>query len=653
MRRSLVIVRSLPEERSFTKSLLLAVLLVIGTLMGQAQFLAGFQRLDNGNTVITDAGDQVAPIARVVEVDSSGQVVWAYLKSDITWAHTARRLANGNTLITGTNLNKVLEIDPVGDSVWAFSAGLDYPNEAIRLANGNTLITDRNNNWVIEVNPDGTQVWSYTNLLGPHNGNRLANGNTLICDSDRNRIVEVDSSGAIVWQYATGLSWPRCAQRLANGNTLICDSNHHRTIEIDPSGTIVWSFSIPGTPYMCSRLADSTTLVAGPQHVFQVNPAGSVIWEWPGWVPVLVDTLQVTNPESGCALSVHIHRPATASESSPRPAVVLVPDGVYPGTVYDTSHLADIIAADGFVVLHFDAEGRGGSSGYPEDYDGTVHQSALHACLNALAGQPCVDSTRIGILSEGYGVTMAAGMLARCADSSRTSFLIDFEGPANRYQSCMDSGGLVPVNPDSEAFWQDREAARDMSGIHCAYLRMQTAQDRNPGITDGRDCIALIDSATNGSATWTRVNDSVMNQSNRTYTIADPPVWIPENQQVHNVIRYLLYLREMVNAGAPTGLDAGPASLSPASGLAVFPNPASRMVAVRYSLARNATASVGIYDAAGRLVKGLAQGPASAGEHRLWWDGTDRAGRPASRGVYCCRLQSREFTAVQKLVRLD
>jgi hypothetical protein len=182
---------------------------------------------------------------------------------------------------------------------------------------------------------------------------------------------------------------------------------------------------------------------------------------------------------------------------------------------------------------------------------------------------------------------------------------------------------------------------------------VQTAQDHNPRIPDGRHCIALIDSATNGSASWTRVNDSAMNQSNRTYTIADPPVWIPENQQVHNVIRYLLYLREMANAEAPVALSAGPASLSPASGLAVFPNPATRTVAVRYSLPRKATASVGIYDAAGRLVKGLAQGPASAGEHRLRWDGTDQAGSPASRGVYYCRLQSREFTAVQKLVRLD
>ena len=66
------------------------------------------------------------------------------------------------------------------------TSGLNYPNEAYRLANGHTLITDRDNNRVIEVDSGCNIVWSYTNLQGRHNGNRLANGNTLICDSEAN-----------------------------------------------------------------------------------------------------------------------------------------------------------------------------------------------------------------------------------------------------------------------------------------------------------------------------------------------------------------------------------------------------------------------------------------------------------------------------------
>ena len=143
-------------------------------------------------------------------MDSLGRLVWAYIKCDVPFLHTARRLANGNTLMTASIGNKVVEVDRDGDPVWTMTSGLDYPNEAYRLANGNTLITDRDNNRVIEVTPQlQRSSGATTNLNGPHNGNRLANGNTLICDSDNDRVVEVDSSGTIVWQYATGLNWPR------------------------------------------------------------------------------------------------------------------------------------------------------------------------------------------------------------------------------------------------------------------------------------------------------------------------------------------------------------------------------------------------------------------------------------------------------------
>jgi len=82
----------------------------------------------------------------------------------------------------------VLETDPltvlVGDSlnhraveyrrtngrwrqVWAFNAGLNWPRDVDRLPNGNTLITDTANDRVIEVAPNGSLVWQY-NTTDPH-----------------------------------------------------------------------------------------------------------------------------------------------------------------------------------------------------------------------------------------------------------------------------------------------------------------------------------------------------------------------------------------------------------------------------------------------------------------------------------------------------
>ena len=92
--------------------------------------------------------------------------------------------------------------------------------------------------------------------------------------------------------------------------------------------------------------------------------------------------------------------------------------------------------------------------------------------------------------------------------------------------------------PNSEAFWQEREAARFMKQVPAAYLRVQTEVDSNPMIADNRHCIQLIDSATavayggSGVSAWTRVNDSLMNPSNLVYALSDPPVWIPESQEV-------------------------------------------------------------------------------------------------------------------------
>ncbi len=52
-----------------------------------------------------------------------------------------------------------------------------------------------------------------------------------------------------------------------------------------------------------------------------------------------------------------------------------------------------------------------------------------------------------------------------------------------------------------------------------------------------------------------------------------------------------------------------------------FPNPLSGAATVRYTLAEASDVSVGVYDALGREVARLANGPASAGAHDVGLDG--------------------------------
>jgi len=600
------------------------------------------ERLAGGNTVIAIGGSVAPPGGLIIEVDSLGQLVWAYVRADIPWAHSGRRLPNGNTLITATLGDRVLEVDRLGNTVWQLAEGLCYPNEAFRLSNGNTLITDRDNSRVIEADSAGSVVWSYTALNRPHHGSRLPDGNTLVCNSEDNQVIEVTPAGEVVWQYGTGLRWPRSAQRLAGGHTLLTDTYNRRVIELDSANNIVWTYSTGSRgPYMAVRLANGNTLVSSEDLVVEVSPALSIVWQYPPLAPV-VETCRVVNPSSGCSLYVHVHRPPGSGPDRRIPAVILVPDEVKAGTTFDSTQLADHLASDGFAVLHFDAEGRGLSLG-AEDYSGRVHQDGLHACLEFLARQSYVDTSCLGIYAQGYGVVMATGMLAR-HESPRVKFLLDWEGPSDRYQVCADSGGHVPVSPDSGSFWSEREAARFIKHVACAYLRIQSELDHTNRIPDKRHAIALVDSATAvryggaGRAVWTRVNDSVMNPENRVYTVAEPPVWIDDIEEGHLLCRELLYLHELADPGFP-GIGSPPGAGIRPSALSVFPNPCHGKTTIASPLL-SVPGYLRVFTAAGRLVhSGVHSFPFALGTSSF------------APGVYLLRLEAAGRFATARLIR--
>jgi hypothetical protein len=195
-------------------------------------------------------------------------------------------------------------------------------------------------------------------------------------------------------------------------------------------------------------------------------------------------------------------------------------------------------------------------------------------------------------------------MIARHAEP-HVKFLLDFEGPADRYQACKDSGGHVPRPTDSADFWQEREAARFMKQVPGAYLRFQTRVDSYPRVVDNRHCIQLIDSATAvayggaGISAWTRVNDSVMNPPNRTYTVTAPPAWVVEMEEVQNYIRALIYLHELADLDLPgvaERRDAGPVA-----SLRVAPRPCrgALQVGLPPGIGRR---ELRVHDACGRLV---------------------------------------------------
>ncbi len=83
-----------------------------------------------------------------------------------------------------------------------------------------------------------------------------------------------------------------------------------------------------------------------------------------------------------------------------------------------------------------------------------------------------------------------------------------------------------------------------------------------------------------------------------------------------------------------------------------FPNPFNPVTEITFSLTAPSHVTLGIYDAAGRLVEVLVNGQRSAGYHTVNWEGRGTDGRPMASGVYFYRLSAGEFEKTRKMVLL-
>jgi len=178
-------------------------------------------RLQNGNTMITESGTE----PRIVEVDAKGSVVKRIQLAPETdnihmQTRMARKLENGNYLVPHLLAFAVKEYTPEGEIVNTFSTDFEdfggreaktWPFTAIRSINGNTLVTLTNGNRVIELDSDGNIVWMIANsdfegdpLADPCGAQRLPNGNTMIASygaKEGLKLFEVDRDKKIVWSY--------------------------------------------------------------------------------------------------------------------------------------------------------------------------------------------------------------------------------------------------------------------------------------------------------------------------------------------------------------------------------------------------------------------------------------------------------------------
>jgi hypothetical protein len=287
----------------------------------------------------------------------------------------------------------------------------------------------------------------------------------------------------------------------------------------------------------------------------------------------------VTAP-NGSQLYTRIVRPVPALYPGRRfPALIAVPGGTGAGAPLADSPGYRQLAGSGFVVVAFNAEGRG--TGLPgnrisqgtEDCNGFVHQDDLKAVAEYTAALPNVDAGNIGVQTSSFGIAIGAGALGRYP-SLPVAYLIDSEGPHdNRVITFYDAGHETAVcghlstvtdpSPENQAFWAEREAVRYIDSYPGRYLRMQAEIDhaQNPGYF--RHAIEMIDAATRpeyggtGSDVWTRMNGSdTGNPVNTVYPPGDPdqyPAWVSGRLSDHPGLE-ITYIREMAGAGSVGGV---------------------------------------------------------------------------------------------------
>ncbi len=84
--------------------------------------------------------------------------------------------------------------------------------------------------------------------------------------------------------------------------------------------------------------------------------------------------------------------------------------------------------------------------------------------------------------------------------------------------------------------------------------------------------------------------------------------------------------------------------------LGAVPNPFNPMTAIRFNLPQAAEVGLAVYDVSGRLVRNLAPGFLTEGDHSVNWNGTDDSGRAVASGTYFARMTAGPVTQVRPLM---
>ncbi|MEW5826670.1 MAG: hypothetical protein AB1778_07545 [Candidatus Bipolaricaulota bacterium] len=289
-----------------------------------------------------------------------------------------------------------------------------------------------------------------------------------------------------------------------------------------------------------------------------------------------VEAFSVIGP-TGNRIYCQMRRPAPALYAELAfPAIILIQGGINAGRMEVYGQEARALAGEGMVVVSFNAEGRIDTlaaddlrSEGDEDYNGFRHQDGLACIVEYVAALDGVLADNIGLKSQSYGITMAAGCAARHPELP-IRYLVDCEGPSESFVTChgprylagdLQKYEIVRSTFGRLALWQDasqgnrdwwaeREAVRFIGAFRGAYLRLQATWDHaqppesdaeiaafhhptgwpggGPAWWHNKHATDMVNAAVAGGVPWVRVNLQPQgNAPNATYDAETAPTYLP------------------------------------------------------------------------------------------------------------------------------
>jgi hypothetical protein len=162
------------------------------------------QRLPNGNTFIANR-------TQLIEVDRAGQEIYNHSLPANELVMKAQRLRNGE--IACITNGKYLRLGSKGQELSSFPVDVRTSGGRIDvLPNGHVIVPQMAINKVIEYDAEGKTVWEVS-VEQPIAAVRLPNGNTLVTSMTENRAVEFDRTGKEVWEFRSRTRVTRAFRR--------------------------------------------------------------------------------------------------------------------------------------------------------------------------------------------------------------------------------------------------------------------------------------------------------------------------------------------------------------------------------------------------------------------------------------------------------